>query len=131
MTRRPLGVTLVAVALVVVLVAAANPQAAGGVVQWIEIPTVGGHVLTAAVARPAAAEPSPVVVILHGTADTVVPIDDARAYEQVLHKLGKPVEARYFDGAIHQMLFRPETQASVREAMVTFLRARLVGAGPR
>jgi len=68
------------------------------------------------------------LLILHGTADTVVPVDAARAYEQAVRGLGKPVEARYFDGAVHQMLFRPETQARVREAMITFLRARLVGA---
>src|SRR5438034_3293542 len=66
MTRRSRRVALVAVALVIVLVAAANAQPVGRDVQWTEIPTVDGHALTAAVARPAGAGPFPAVVILHG-----------------------------------------------------------------
>jgi carboxymethylenebutenolidase len=69
------------------------------------------------------------LLILHSTTDEIMPVDDARAYEQALRKLGKPVEARYFQGAVHQMPFRPETQAAVREAMITFFRVRLGGAG--
>jgi dienelactone hydrolase len=68
------------------------------------------------------------LLILHATTDDQMPVDDARAYEQALRQLGKPVEARYFDGATHQMPFRPETQAQVREATIAFLRARLAGA---
>ena len=54
------------------------------------------------------------LLILHNTTDEIQPVDNARAYEQALRRLGKPVEARYFEGTVHQMPFRPETQARVR-----------------
>src|SRR5438105_15898299 len=65
MIRGPLGMTVVAIALVVAIISV-NAQAGDKGVQWIDVPTVGGHALTAAVARPSGAGPFGAVVILHG-----------------------------------------------------------------
>ena len=41
------------------------------------------------------------VLMMHGTLDSVIPVDQSREYERAARELGKPVEVHYFDGLRH------------------------------
>lgn len=47
------------------------------------------------------------VLILQGTADNVIPVQQARQFEAELRSLGKPVEAVYYEAAPHTVPFDP------------------------
>lgn len=65
------------------------------------------------------------VLLLHGTADEVIPVQQTRDYEQALRQAGKPVESHYYDGATHNTPFLPETAADVFQRSSLFLDERL------
>jgi dienelactone hydrolase len=82
------------------------------------------------------------VLLLHGTADRIVPVDQSREYERAARALGKPVTALYFEGVGHLVTFAPpapepepladarsRTQAEARRRAIEFLREHLQGAG--
>jgi dienelactone hydrolase len=62
------------------------------------------------------------VLIMHGTADNVISVDQSRAYEKAARERGKPVEAVYIDGGRH-MLGR--SSAEPRQRAISFFRAQL------
>lgn len=79
-------------------------------------------------------------LLLHGTADRVVPVEQSREYERAARALGKPVTAVYFDGVGHMATFAPAApepealadarrgaQAEARQRAIAFLREQLVG----
>jgi dipeptidyl aminopeptidase/acylaminoacyl peptidase len=66
------------------------------------------------------------LLIMHGTADKVVPVEQSREYEQAAHSLGKQLFAAYFDGADHIVSVQSESQAEARKRAVAFLRQHLL-----
>src|SRR2546428_1861971 len=66
------------------------------------------------------------LLLLHGTADRAVPVEQTRQYEEAARNLGKSVIAAYFDGAGHLASVQPESQAAARQRAVAFLREHLM-----
>ena len=46
------------------------------------------------------------LLILHGTADQTVNVQEARDYEQALRRLNKPYEVKYYEGSSHVVTVR-------------------------
>ena len=69
------------------------------------------------------------LLLLHGTADPVIPVAQSREYERAARALGKPVTAVYLEGAGHQTTLWPESQAEARQRATAFLRAHLLATG--
>lgn len=65
------------------------------------------------------------VIVIHGTLDTVIPVQDARNFESGLRGMGKSVEAHYYDGAPHEVLFTEPWKTESRLQAITFLKAKL------
>jgi len=63
--------------------------------------------------------------LLHGTADTVIPAEQAREYERAVRALSKEVTTVYFEGAGHITNIVAESRAAARERAVAFLRVHL------
>lgn len=66
------------------------------------------------------------LLLLQGTADKLVPVEQTREYEKAAQALGKPVVAAYFEGVGHLASVQPESQAEARTRAVTFLRENLL-----
>ncbi len=64
------------------------------------------------------------VLVLQGTADTVIPEQDARNFENGLRAQGKTVEAYYYQGAQHDFFFADQWKTQVRAQAITFLKAK-------
>jgi dipeptidyl aminopeptidase/acylaminoacyl peptidase len=77
-------------------------------------------------------------LLLHGTADRVVPVEQSREYERAAHALGKPLTAVYFEGVGHVVTFTPtatepealaqarrQVQPEARRRAIAFLREHL------
>ncbi len=62
------------------------------------------------------------VLILHGTADTVVPVQQARDYEAAIQASGKPYESHYYDGAPHGVGLNGPTVADSMLRALAFYR---------
>jgi hypothetical protein len=67
------------------------------------------------------------LLVLHGTADTTVPVQQVREYEQTARRLGKPVEAHYYEGAEHRIWYLPQSAEDARRRTVAFLGRSLAG----
>lgn len=80
-------------------------------------------------------------LILHGTADRIVPVDQSREYERAARALGKPVTAVFFEGMGHMVTFTPagaepqalvearrKVQPEARRQTIEFLREHLTRA---
>jgi len=73
------------------------------------------------------------ILILHGTADDPAdggsPLSNvqmARTFESALRRAGKPVEAKYYEGGLHNGLFASATQRDDEvERAMTFLQRYL------
>lgn len=65
------------------------------------------------------------LLMLHGTADELVNIVEAREYERAVRTLGKPVEAHYYPGASHGVPFRAQSREDVLRRAVAFFRRHL------
>jgi len=77
----------------------------------------------------APARPLPPVLILHGTADPVVPVANAQVIESALKRLGSPYEIKLYPGQGHGFSGAAQSDAAVRA--VTFFNRHLKGAaGP-
>jgi dipeptidyl aminopeptidase/acylaminoacyl peptidase len=67
------------------------------------------------------------LLILHGTADDDVPIEESRQLVRALEHAGKPYEFVEMEGVNHAMWEHPE----VTEARIAFFRKYLIDASPR
>lgn len=65
------------------------------------------------------------ILMLHGTADKVIPVEQSREYERAARALGKTIEVVYFDGVGHTVSVLPESQAEARKRAIAFLRENL------
>ena len=65
------------------------------------------------------------VLILQATHDPVTDVHDAREYERVLHGLGKPVDAHYYESDAHGLPFGADTRADVLQRSIAFFRRHL------
>jgi len=65
------------------------------------------------------------VLLMHGTNDEVIPVDQSREYEKVARALGKPVNAAYFEGAGHMVSVESASRPEAIKRAVAFLREHL------
>lgn len=65
------------------------------------------------------------LLMMHGTADLEVSVEQSREYEQAARAHGKPIVAVYFDGLGHQVSLIKESQAEARQRSIAFLREHL------
>jgi len=65
-------------------------------------------------------------MMMHGTADGVIPVEQSREYERAARALGKPVVVAYFEGVGHVVSVQPESQAEARRRAILFLREHLL-----
>ena len=65
------------------------------------------------------------VLMLHGTADNVVAVKQARDYAAKLVELEKEHEVSYFDNARHSLAFLPATEDDALRLAVEFFRKHL------
>jgi dipeptidyl aminopeptidase/acylaminoacyl peptidase len=78
-------------------------------------------------------------LLLHGKADSAVPVEQSLEYERAARALGKSVSAVYFEGVGHQVTLAPSrieprpladarraTQAEARRQAIAFLRDHLL-----
>ncbi len=66
------------------------------------------------------------VLILQGTDDTLVPVQEARRFESTLLAEGKSVEAHYYDGAPHAFWWLPQWEVDARQRAIAFFIKHLV-----
>jgi dipeptidyl aminopeptidase/acylaminoacyl peptidase len=66
------------------------------------------------------------LLMMHGTADKEIPVDQSRGYEQAALALGKPLVAVYFEGVGHMPTLIKESQAEARQRGIAFLREHLL-----
>jgi dienelactone hydrolase len=66
------------------------------------------------------------LLLMHGTADPEVPVEQSREYERAARALGKPIVAAYFEGVGHQVSTTKESQAAARQRGIAFLREHLL-----
>jgi len=66
------------------------------------------------------------LLLMHGTADALVPVTQSRDYEAAARAAGKQVEVAYFDGAGHMVSVVAESQAEARSRAIAFLRKQLL-----
>ena len=70
-------------------------------------------------------------LMLHGTADRVVPVDQSREYDRAARALGKPITAVFYEGLGHMATFAPPAQepgalAEVRRSVQPEARRRAI-----
>jgi carboxymethylenebutenolidase len=78
-------------------------------------------------------------LLVHGTADPDIPVDQSREYERAARALGKSISAAYFEGVGHQVTLAPgraepgplaearrAAQAEARRHAIAFLRDHLL-----
>ena len=65
------------------------------------------------------------VLLLHGEADTVLPVSNSRSMEVALGGLGRPVQAHYYPGAPHEFFFDTRWHDDALTRLTTFLRSTL------
>jgi dienelactone hydrolase len=65
------------------------------------------------------------LLILHGTADRAIPVEQSREYERTARALGKSIAVVYFEGVGHMPSLLPESQIEARQRAIAFLREKL------
>lgn len=66
------------------------------------------------------------LLMMHGTADKDVPVEQAREYERAARALGKPLVVAYFEGLGHMVSLIKESQGEARQRGIAFLREHLM-----
>lgn len=66
------------------------------------------------------------LLMMHGTADQEIPVEQSREYERAARALGKPIVAAYFEGVGHMVTLIKESQAEARQRGIAFLREHLL-----
>ncbi|MGD9856324.1 MAG: GDSL-type esterase/lipase family protein [Planctomycetaceae bacterium] len=64
------------------------------------------------------------ILIVHGTEDALVPVEQARRFHAALQKAGRPAELVLFDGENHG--FTPETDEQVINRTIAFFQKHLI-----
>ncbi len=70
------------------------------------------------------------VLILHGTADETVPVQEARDYERALVQWKKPFEVHYYEGGLHGVTIYPGTRADAQKRSIDFFSMYFALANP-
>lgn len=65
------------------------------------------------------------LLLMHGTKDSVIAVEQSREYERAALALGKQLEVAYFEGAGHMASVAPESQADARKRAIAFFREHL------
>jgi dipeptidyl aminopeptidase/acylaminoacyl peptidase len=65
------------------------------------------------------------LLLMHGTADGVIPVSQSREYESAARAQGKPITVEYFDGAGHMVSIVSESRQKARADAIGFLRTNL------
>jgi dienelactone hydrolase len=65
------------------------------------------------------------VLLMHGTNDHVIPVNQSREYEKAARAIGKPVVAVYIEGGGHMVSVEPATRPEAIKQAVAFLREHL------
>ena len=65
------------------------------------------------------------VLMLVGTADPSVPVDEQRTYEQALRDSGATVESQYYEGGLHAVSLRGDFQEDAFKRSIDFFRRYL------
>jgi carboxymethylenebutenolidase len=65
------------------------------------------------------------LLMMHGTADQAIPVEQSREYERAARALGKPIVVAYFEGVDHMVSLIKESQAEARQRGIAFLREHL------
>jgi len=86
-------------------------------------PTIDPHPAKPLDVLPRLAAP---VLMMHGTADDSVPVEQSREYERAALALGKPVVVVYFEGVGHMTTVRKESRAEARQRAIAFLQEQLL-----
>ena len=66
------------------------------------------------------------LLMMHGTADKDVPVEQSREYERAARALGKPLVVAYFEGLGHMVSLIKESQGEARQRGIAFLREHLM-----
>ena len=66
------------------------------------------------------------VLIMHGTADKEIPVEQSREYERAALALGKPLAVVYFEGVGHMVSLTTDSQVEARQRGIAFLREHLL-----
>jgi dienelactone hydrolase len=66
------------------------------------------------------------LLMMHGTADQDIPVEQSREYERAALAVGKPLVVVYFEGVGHMVTLRTESQAEARQRAIAFLREHLL-----
>jgi dienelactone hydrolase len=66
------------------------------------------------------------LLMMHGTADKDIPVEQSREYERAARALGKPIAVAYFEGIGHQVSTTKESQAEARQRGIAFLQEHLL-----
>ena len=65
------------------------------------------------------------LLMMHGTADQDVPVEQSREYERAARALGKPIVVAYFEGVGHQVSTTKQSQVEARQRAIGFLQEHL------
>ncbi len=65
------------------------------------------------------------VLLLHGTADVYVRVEESREYERVARAVKMPVTAVYFEGVGHVVSVEPQSRTKARKLAIDFFREKL------
>lgn len=66
------------------------------------------------------------LLLMHGTADKNIPVEQSREYERAARALGKPLVVAYFEGVGHEVSLKKESQTEARQRAIAFLREHLL-----
>ncbi|MFC2003319.1 DUF4382 domain-containing protein [Chloroflexota bacterium] len=65
------------------------------------------------------------ILIMHGTADQVIPLQQAKRFESSLQRLGKSVESHYYEGGPHTIPWDLPWSDNVRQHAIEFFNKHL------
>ncbi len=67
------------------------------------------------------------VLMLQGTKDQIIPVEEAREFEAAARAAGLALEAEYYEGMEHSMFYKGAKRDAARTRAIAFFRETLVG----